>query len=121
MPPTKKAGATRRTATPKLSSFDAKRKQLVEKRSVSTIFEWEGYGRIWHVKRPNPALVQAMKEDESSFMDFVLGHFVEDERSEFLATLVADEDFDFDVIELLQAQIQEVVYAEIPLGPSSDS
>ena len=120
MPPTKKAGATR-TATPKLSAFDAERKKLIEKRSVSTVFEWEGYGRTWHVKRPNPALVQAMKEDESSFMDFVLGHFVESERSEFLATLVADEDFDFDVIELLQAQIQEVVYAEIPLGPSSDS
>ena len=114
------ANATR-TATPKLSAFDAERKKLIEKRSVSTVFEWEGYGRTWHVKRPNPALVQAMKEDESSFMDFVLGHFVESERSEFLATLVADEDFDFDVIELLQAQIQEVVYAEIPLGPSSDS
>ena len=62
-----------------------------------------------------------LAEDKASFMDFVLGHFVETQRDEFLATLAADPEFDFDIIELLVAEVETVVYADLPLGPSSDS
>lgn len=119
-PATKKAAARRKPA-PQLSSFDAARRNLVAKRQTETVYKWEGYGREWLVRRPNPALIAQLSEDKASFMDFVLGHFVETQRDEFLATLAADPEFDFDIIELLVAEVETVVYADLPLGPSSDS
>lgn len=116
----KKAPA-RRTATPKLSAFDAARKKVVEKRETETVFDWEGYGRTWQVCRPNPMIVHQMSTGDASFTDFVLSHFVEDQRADFIAATAADPDFDFDIIELIVSEIENVVYADLPLGPSSDS
>ena len=56
-----------------------------------------------------------MQAEQATFMDFVLGHFVEAERPEFLATLAADPEFDIDLVHLVIEQIEKVVYAEIPL------
>lgn len=118
--PAKKAAA-RRTATPRLSPFDAARKKIVEKRPTQTVFDWVGYDRTWQVCRPNPMIVHQMSTGEASFTDFVLSHFVEDQRNDFIAVTIADPDFDFDIIELIIAEIEAVVYAALPLGPSSDS
>lgn len=118
--PAKKAPARRKPAA-QLSAFDAARRNLVAKRQTETAYKWEGYGREWLVRRPNPALIAQLAEDKASFMDFVLGHFVETQRDEFLAVLAADPEFDFDIIELLVAEVEAIVYADLPLGPSSDS
>ena len=118
--PAKKAAA-RRTPAPKLSAFDAARRNLVAKRAEETVFKWEGYGREWLVRRPNPALVAQMAEGKASFMDFVLDHFVKAQRDDILAVFATDDDFDFDVIELLVAEIEAIVYANLPLEQSSDS
>lgn len=114
----RKAAATKRTArpsTPPMSEFDKARAAAISKRTTTNVFEWEGYGRTWHVRRPNPALMAQMQAEQATFMDFVLGHFVEAERNEFLATLAADPEFDIDLVHLVIEQIEKVVYAEIPL------
>lgn len=127
MPVAKKAAATKKAAARRpqpqtvVSDFDLARQKLVSKRTTTTVFEWEGFGRTWHVRRPNPALLQQMQEDKATFMDFVLGHFVPEERDDLLAAFAADETFDFDIIELLITEVEKVVYAEIPLDRSSAS
>jgi hypothetical protein len=118
--PAKKAAA-RRTAVPKLSPFDAARKKIVEKRESQTVFDWEGFERTWQVCRPNPMVVHQLSTGEATFTDFVLAHFVEDQRADLVAVTMADPTFDFDIIELMIAEIETLVYADLPLGPSSDS
>lgn len=126
MPPTKRPAPKRTSAlkpVPVADDFDSKRAALVAQRKQTSVFEWEGYGRLWHLRRPNPALVAALEDADGAkpVLDFILGFIVEEERDDFYAAMVADEDMDFDILTLLTEQLSEVVYAEVPSSPSSNS
>ncbi len=124
MPPAaKRPTATKRTAAARPQTFDERRQAAIAARQETAVFEWEGYGRTWHLRRPNPALVAGLEETESvtAIINFILGYIVEDERDEFYAALAGDEALDFDILGLITTEFSEIVYAEIPTVPSSAS
>lgn len=120
---TKKAAQSRRVTprkpvAPPPSEFDKARLKLVKSRKASeTVFPWDAYGKTWHVQRPNPALVAAYgdPEFEVGLMEYLTGHLIETERVAFMKALLADPDFDLDVLGLVVNSIEEIVYPDIPL------
>lgn len=124
--PTKPAARTTKKVTPinnrpKVLSFDEKRAELIAKRGKTTeVFEWDAYGRTWHIKRPNPAVASAVESAEgyAAIIDHVLAHLVEGERDEFFQVLAADDELDLDLIMLMVGEMSAIVYSEIPTPPS---
>ena len=120
-PTAKKAAGRTRTAKPK--TFAEKREQIIADRKVTTRFEWEVYGRIWHLKRPNVALLGELEErdDIAGFTLYLTAHIDAAEREDFMQALAADEELDFDIITAMAEDMQSIVYSEIPTKPSASS
>lgn len=99
----------------KVVDFDAARKRRKGKR-----FKWRAYGKTWDLKRPNVAVMADLEslETTGAFINYITAHVDATQRKDFLATLAADEELDFDVLADMAKSMQEVVYADLPQSPS---
>lgn len=119
----KKATGARATARTKPKTFDEKRAAIIAARKTSGRYEWDAYGQTWHVKRPNIALVGELEDADSigAFTNYLIAHIDEGQRAEFLDELLKDEELDLDIITAMTEDLQELVYSELPTGPSASS
>lgn len=111
--PAKKVAATRRTAPPR-----AKPEPTGPKR-----WDWDAYGQTWSVKRPNVVIASEIEDAETAgaFINYLVAHVDADQRDAFFEALTGDEDLDITGLMDMIAELQEVVYADIPTPPSAAS
>lgn len=104
----------RTTAKKAIPKFETKKKKT---------FKLDAFDKVWTLKQPNQVLTSEFIESDSvgQLIAYITAHVVKSERDAFTVALRDDEDFGLESAMELSAKLAEIVYADIPTNPSSDS